>query len=68
MLRSKLNALVTPKCAVAGLNTKGSVWVRPDLQAEIAYRGVTNAGELRRASARAWPRYPKTIDGASERD
>jgi bifunctional non-homologous end joining protein LigD len=50
MLRAKLDAIRTPKCAVAGLKTKGAVWVRPDLQAEIAYRGVTTAGELRHAS------------------
>jgi bifunctional non-homologous end joining protein LigD len=52
MLRAKLDAMVTPKCAVPGLKTKGAVWVRPDLQAEIAYRGVTTAGELRHASFR----------------
>jgi bifunctional non-homologous end joining protein LigD len=50
MLRAKLDAIATPKCAVPGLKTKGAVWVRPDLQAEIAYRGVTTAGELRHAS------------------
>ncbi len=33
-----------------GLKTKGAVWVRPDLQAEIVYRGVTGSGELRHAS------------------
>ncbi|WP_158808517.1 non-homologous end-joining DNA ligase [Beijerinckia sp. L45] len=50
MLRAKLDAIVMPKCAVPGLKTKGAVWVRPDLQAEIAYRGTTAAGELRHAS------------------
>ncbi len=50
MLRVKLDAIVMPKCAVPGLQTKGAVWVRPDLQAEIAYRGITTAGELRHAS------------------
>ncbi|WP_158810781.1 hypothetical protein [Beijerinckia sp. L45] len=50
MLGSKLDAIVTPKCAVAGLKTKGARWVRPDLQAEIAYRYVTTAGELRHSS------------------
>ncbi|WP_368669920.1 hypothetical protein [Beijerinckia sp. L45] len=32
------------------MKTKGAVWVRPDLQAEIVYRGVTGSGELRHAS------------------
>jgi bifunctional non-homologous end joining protein LigD len=50
MLRAKLDAIVTPKCGVAGLKAKGAVWIRPDLQAEIAYRGTTTAGELRHAS------------------
>jgi bifunctional non-homologous end joining protein LigD len=50
MLRGRLDPLATPKCAVAGLKTEGAVWVRPDLQAEIAYHGVPTAGELRHAS------------------
>lgn len=50
MLREKLDAIAAPRCAVAGLKVKGAVWVAPDLQAEIAYRGVTTAGELRHAS------------------
>ena len=33
MLRERLNAIATPKCAVEGLKTKGAVWVRPELQA-----------------------------------
>lgn len=39
MLRNRHDALATPKCAVSELKTKGAVWVRPELQAEIAYRG-----------------------------
>jgi bifunctional non-homologous end joining protein LigD len=50
MLRERLDAIATPKCAVEGLKTKGAVWVRPKLQAEIAYRGLTTARELRHAS------------------
>lgn len=50
MLRARLDMIVTPKCAVPALKTKGAVWVRPDLQALIAYRGTTSAGELRHAS------------------
>ena len=49
-LRERLDAIVTEKCPVAGLKGKGAVWVRPDLRAEIAYRGLTSAGELRHAS------------------
>jgi hypothetical protein len=36
MLRTKLDAIVTLKCAVAGLKTKGAIWVAPDLQATWA--------------------------------
>ncbi len=49
-LRKRLDAIVTAKCPVAGLKGKGTVWVSPDLQAKIAYRGLTTAGELRHAS------------------
>ena len=49
-LRDRLDRIATPKCPVAGLKGKGAVWVSPDLQAEIAYRGLTTAGELRHAS------------------
>jgi bifunctional non-homologous end joining protein LigD len=38
------------RSAVAALKVKGAVWVRPGLQAEIAYGGFTTAGELRHAS------------------
>ena len=50
MLRQRLDRIATTRCAVAGLGMKGAVWVAPDLRAEIAYRGVTTAGELRHAS------------------
>jgi bifunctional non-homologous end joining protein LigD len=50
MLRERLDALATPKCAVPRLAAKGAVWVRPELQAEIAYRGTTTSGELRHPS------------------
>ncbi len=49
-LRKRLDAIATTKCPVAGLKGKGAVWVSPDLRAEIAYRGLTTAGELRHAS------------------
>ena len=40
MLRGKLDKIVAPRCAVAGLKVKGAVWVTPDLRAEIAYRAA----------------------------
>ena len=49
-LRTRLDRLTAAKCPVAGLKVAGAVWVAPDLRAEIAYRGVTTAGELRHAS------------------
>ncbi len=49
-LRKRLDAIVTPRCAIAGLKGKGAVWVLPDLTARIAYRCPTTAGELRLAS------------------
>ncbi len=50
MLREKLDAIASSRCVVAGLKVKGAMWVAPDLRAEVAYRGVTTAGELRHAS------------------
>ncbi len=49
-LRERLDSIRSERCAVAGLKAGGAVWVSPDLRAEIAYRGVTTAGELRHAS------------------
>jgi bifunctional non-homologous end joining protein LigD len=49
-LRERLNAIVTAKCPVAGPKGKGSVWVAPNFKADVAYRGLTMAGELRHAS------------------
>lgn len=49
-LRKRLDGIVASRSPVAGLKVSGAVWVSPDLQAEIAYRGLTTAGELRHAS------------------
>ena len=49
-LCERMDRIVAPRCPVAGLKVAGAVWVTPDLRAEIAYRGVTTAGELRHAS------------------
>jgi bifunctional non-homologous end joining protein LigD len=50
MLRKVLDPLAQNRSAVASLKVKGAVWVRPELQAQVAYRGFTTAGELRHAS------------------
>ena len=49
-LRERLDRIKAPACAVRGLKVGGAVWVSPDLRAQVAYRGVTIAGELRHAS------------------
>ena len=49
-LRERLDRIATPRCILPGLKVAGAVWVDPSVQAEIAYRGTTTAGELRHAS------------------
>ena len=49
-LRERLDRIRAARCAAAGLQVSGAVWVSPDVRARIAYRGVTTAGELRHAS------------------
>ena len=61
-LRARLDRIVAKTCAVRGLKGKGAVWVTPDLRAEIAYRGVTTAGELRHAS------FKGMVDDATARE
>ena len=51
MLRGRLDKNVAARCAVVGLKVKGAIWVAPDLRVEIAYRGLTTAGELRHTRA-----------------
>jgi bifunctional non-homologous end joining protein LigD len=50
MLRKVLDPLEQKQSAVPSLKVRGAVWVRPDLQAHVAYCGFTTAGELRYAS------------------
>jgi bifunctional non-homologous end joining protein LigD len=50
MLRKALDPLAQEQSAVPSLKVAGAVWVRPDLQAQVAHRGFTTAGELRHAS------------------
>ena len=49
-LLKRLDPLAQKYSAVPGLNVKGAVWTRPELRAEVAYRGFTTNGELRAAS------------------
>jgi bifunctional non-homologous end joining protein LigD len=50
MLRKVLEPLAQRQSAVPGLGVKNAVWVRPELRADVAYRGFTTFGELRHAS------------------
>ena len=52
-LLMRLDPLAQKNSPVAGLLVKGAVWARPDLRAEINYRGLTATGELRHASFKA---------------
>ncbi|HLH50444.1 MAG TPA: non-homologous end-joining DNA ligase [Roseiarcus sp.] len=49
-LLKQLKPLAQKTSPVAGLKVKGAVWTRPELRAEVAYRGFTATGELRAAS------------------
>jgi bifunctional non-homologous end joining protein LigD len=49
-LRQRLDRMTTSRSVVPGLKIKGTVWTTPDLKVQIAYRGMTSAGELRHAS------------------
>jgi bifunctional non-homologous end joining protein LigD len=50
LLRKLVDPLAQGRSTVTSLKVKGAVWVRPELQAEIAYRGFATAGKLRHAS------------------
>jgi bifunctional non-homologous end joining protein LigD len=49
-LLRRLEKIRTDKPAVAGLREPGTVWVRPDLVAEVEYRGWTHDNLLRHPS------------------
>ncbi|WP_349236841.1 MULTISPECIES: non-homologous end-joining DNA ligase [unclassified Bosea (in: a-proteobacteria)] len=49
-LRKQLDRLATASPAARGIAGRGVVWVRPNLAAEIAYRGWTHDDKLRHAS------------------
>jgi bifunctional non-homologous end joining protein LigD len=49
-LLKRLEPLVQKQSPIAGLKAKGTVWGRPELIAEVNYRGLTTTGELRHAS------------------
>ena len=46
----RLNPLAQKRSQIAGLSVEGAVWTRPELRAEVQYRGLTATGELRHAS------------------
>ena len=49
-LLMRLEPLIQKQSPIAGLRVKGAVWTRPELVAEVNYRGLTATGELRHAS------------------
>ena len=51
-LRKRLDPLAVRRSTVAGLAVRSAVWTRPELRAEMNYRGLTATGELRHASFR----------------
>jgi bifunctional non-homologous end joining protein LigD len=48
-LLKRLNPLAVKRSPVADLAVKGAIWTRPELRAEVNYRGLTTTGELRHA-------------------
>jgi hypothetical protein len=49
-LLKRLEPLVQKQSSIADLKAKGTIWTRPELIAEVNYRGVTTTGELRHAN------------------
>jgi bifunctional non-homologous end joining protein LigD len=49
-LLKSLDPLAVKRSPVASVVAKGAVWTRPELRAEVNYRGLTTTGELRHAS------------------
>ncbi|WP_020175371.1 non-homologous end-joining DNA ligase [Methyloferula stellata] len=49
-LKARLDKLVSQTPIISGLRLDKAVWCRPELKAEIAYRDITRAGQLRHAS------------------
>jgi bifunctional non-homologous end joining protein LigD len=49
-LLKRLDPLAQKRSPIADLAVKGAVWTRPELRAEVNYRGLTATGELRHAS------------------
>ncbi|WP_180982540.1 non-homologous end-joining DNA ligase [Methylocella silvestris] len=52
VLRDRLDAIRSPRCAVPKLKVAGALWTKPDLVVEIDFRGLSAGGELRHASFR----------------
>lgn len=49
-LLKRFKPLIQKRSVVAGVIAKGAVWMRPELRAEVNYRGLTTTGELRHGS------------------
>jgi hypothetical protein len=45
-LLKRFQPLAQKRSAVAGFAVEGAVWTRPELRAEVNYRGLTTTGEL----------------------
>jgi bifunctional non-homologous end joining protein LigD len=52
-LRARLDPLRRPTSPVPRLRKAGTIWVEPELEAEIDYRAVTGDGLLRHPSFKA---------------
>jgi bifunctional non-homologous end joining protein LigD len=49
-LRKQLDLLAIPQSPVPGMKAKGVIWAKPEIRAEVEYRGWTADGSLRHAS------------------
>ena len=49
-LKRRLDAMAVSRCPLPGLKIGKAAWVRPELRAEVAYRGWTTVREVRHAS------------------
>lgn len=49
-MKQMLDEIQTAASPVPGLKIKGAVWVRPEVIVEVAYRGITEDGQLRHPS------------------
>jgi bifunctional non-homologous end joining protein LigD len=50
LLLARLSGFLQKDSPIHGLKVRGAAWTRPELVAEVQYRGFTTTGELRHAS------------------